>query len=217
MEFKNSIVVAVTGGMGTGQSTVCHFLEKMGVKTINADEVAKQEIENNKEIQTELKKSFGKKIFFRNGKLNRKLLARIAFADESKTQQLNRIVHPQMVSRIVDLIEQARESDKYSIIAVDAALIYELNLEHMFDAVVVVSSRMSNRIERIQKRDKLSEKEIVDRIKQQIPIGDKLKWADLVVHNNGNLQQLERRSKGLYKKLEELVKKKQQNAEVSSL
>ncbi|MEJ2636886.1 MAG: dephospho-CoA kinase [Calditrichia bacterium] len=205
MIYKNSIVVAVTGGMGCGQSTVCNFLEKMGIKVINADMVAKQEVENNEEIKKELRKAFGRNIFYRNGKLNRKLLANIAFSDEAKTNRLNKIVHPQMVARILDLIEEARESGEYSIIAVDAALIYELSLEHMFDAIVVVASRMGLRIERIKQRDKLSEKEIVDRIKKQIPIEDKIKWADFVVQNNRDLKALEKQTGALYNKLKKLA------------
>ncbi len=212
MEYKNSIVIAVTGGMGCGQSTVCKYLEKLGAKSINADRVAKMEIEDNPEIKKELRKTFGKSIFYRNGRLNRKLLAKIAFADEAKTFRLNKIVHPRMVARILDNIEEAREFAKFPVVAVDAALIYELNLEHMFDAVVVVGSRMKNRIARIQERDKLSEKEISDRIKKQIPIEDKVKWADFVVHNNGDLNQLEHKTKGLYKKLMELLDKKNRSS-----
>ena len=205
---QHTIVVAITGGMGCGQTTVCKFLEKKGVKIINADWVAKKEIETNEEVKKELKKAFGYRIFYPNGKLNRKLLARIAFSDEAKTLRLNRIVHPQMVSRILDLIEQARESGRYPIIAVDAALIYELNLEHMFDAVVVVSSRMSNRIARIKARDRLSEKEIIDRINKQIPIEEKMKWADFVVENNGDLKELEQKTEKLYYQLMKLTRRK---------
>lgn len=205
---RNTIVVAITGGMGCGQTTVCKFLEKKGVKVINADWVAKKEIENNEEVKKELKKAFGYRIFYPNGKLNRKLLARIAFSNEAKTLRLNRIVHPQMVARILDLIEQARESGRYPIIAVDAALIYELNLEHMFDAVVVVSSRMSQRIARIKARDWLSEKEIIDRINKQIPIEEKMKWADYVVENNGDLKELEQKTEKLYYQLLKLTRRK---------
>ncbi len=215
MIHKNSIVVAVTGGMGCGQSTVCNFLEKMVVKVINADMVAKQEVENNEEIKKELRNAFGRNIFYRNGKLNRKLLANIAFSDETKTNRLNKIVHPQMVARILDLIEQARESGEYSIIAVDAALIYELSLEHMFDAIVVVASRMGLRIERIKQRDKLSEKEIIDRIKKQIPIEDKIKWADFVVQNNRDLNALEKQTGVLYNKLKKLADAKSRSQGVA--
>lgn len=208
---RRSIVIAVTGGMGCGQSSVCRFLEKMGVKIINADQVAKAEVERNPDIKIELKKAFGSRILYRNGKLNRKLLARIAFSDEAKTSRLNRIIHPQMVSKVITLIEETRESKRYSIIAVDAALIYELNLEHMFDAIVVVVSRLANRIKRIKHRDHLSEREIIDRINKQIPIEDKEKWADFVIRNDGDLLLLEKNSKKLYSQLEKMVKEKKKS------
>jgi dephospho-CoA kinase len=210
MFYRNCIVVAVTGGIGCGQTTVCKFLEEMGAKAIQADWVAKREIESNEEIRRELVKSFGNRIFYRNGKLNRKLLAKIAFSDEAKTERLNRIVHPQMVSSIISLIEEARESQKFSIILVDAALIYELSLEHMFDAVVVVSSKMSQRLERIRKRDNLTNKEIMDRINKQIPIEDKKQWADFLIENNEDLETLKKNSRKLFYELRKLARKKSQ-------
>ena len=134
-------------------------------------------------------------------------MARIAFSDETKTWHLNNIVHPQMVSKIIELIEKARDSNQYNIIAIDAALIYELNLEHMFDAVVVVSSKMNNRVERIKRRDRLSEKEIMDRMSKQIPLEDKAQWADFVVNNDGNLETLEKNTRRLYSQLKNLIRK----------
>jgi dephospho-CoA kinase len=208
MEHLDSIVVGVTGGMGSGQTTVCQFMEKSGAKSIHADLVAKREIENNDEVRRELKKTFGSRIFYRNGKLNRKLLAHLAFSDEARTERLNRTVHPHMVSRIVTMIEEARESNKYGIICVDAALIYELSLEHMFDAIIVVTSAMSNRVARIKARDKLSDQEIMDRISKQIPLEEKAKWADYVIKNDRDLQTLEKNTLRVYKKLENRVTKK---------
>ncbi len=204
MQNRKPAVIAITGGMGTGQSTVCQFLQKLGARTINADTVAKREIEGNHQLQKELKKSFGAKIFYRNGKLNRKLLAKIAFSDEAKTARLNKIVHPQMVSRIIDIIEESRESGKYKLIVVDAALIYELSLEHMFEAVVVVTSKMKNRLERIKKRDQLNEKEINDRMSKQIPIEEKIQWADFVIENNESLELLEKKTVKLFHELKKL-------------
>lgn len=194
-------LIAITGGIGCGQSSVATFLEEMGAKVINADQIAHKVVNSDLEAKNEIRKNFGKKVFFRNGKLNRKLLGRIVFEDEAKTRILNKIVHPRMVSRIIDEIEEARDTGKYKVIAIDAALIYEINLEHTFDAVVVVSSRLKNRIGRIIARDGLSEKEIRDRIGKQIPIEDKVKWADFVINNNSSLEQLKKRSTSLYYKL----------------
>lgn len=198
---EDVVLVAITGGIGCGQSSVAKFWEEMGAKVINADQMGHKVVNEDPEAKNEIRKHFGKKVFFRNGKLNRKLLGRIVFEDEVKTKLLNKIVHPRMVSRIIDEIEEARDTGKYKIIAIDAALIYEINLEHMFDAVVVVSSRLKNRIDRIIERDGLSEKEILDRISKQIPIEDKVKWADFVINNNSSLEQLKKRSVSLYHKL----------------
>ena len=208
MKKRRPLVIAVTGGMGTGQSSVCQFLHYLGAKAINADKIAKREIENNAAVQKELKKTFGAKIFYPNGKLNRKLLARLAFADEAKTVRLNKIVHPQMVSRIIEIIESARDSGRYSMIVVDATLIFELSLENMFDAVVVVTSKMQNRLERIKLRDKLTDKEISDRMSKQIPIEDKMQWADHLIENNGTLKQLEENTKKLFHQLKGHARKK---------
>ncbi len=211
-KYIQPLVIAITGGMGCGQSTVAKFFQKWGAKVINADLVARQVVNQDPEVRKELEKAFGKHIFYRNGRLNRKLLARIVFQDESKTRRLNRIVHPRMVSRIIDEIEKAREAGKYPIIAIDAALIYELNLEHMFDYVVVVSSRMSHRIQRIKERDKLSEKEIIYRIQRQLPIEEKMKWGDFVIENNGTLEDLERKSRTVFRKLLDIQKRQEQKA-----
>lgn len=215
MLYPNCIVVAVTGGIGCGQTTVCKFLEEMGAKVIQADLVAKRETESNEEIKEELRKYFGNRIFYRDGKLNRKMLAKIAFSDEAKTERLNRIVHPRMVEQIITEIEEARESQKYEIIVVDAALIYELNLEHMFDAVVVVSSKMSWRLERIKKRDKLSEAEIMNRINKQIPIEDKMQWADFLIENNDDLEILKVKCRKLFLDLKKLVNRKSRSVKTS--
>jgi dephospho-CoA kinase len=93
---------------------------------------------------------------------------------------------------------------------VDAALIYELSLEHMFDAVVVVSSKMSQRLERIRKRDNLTNKEIMDRINKQIPIEDKKQWADFLIENNEDLETLKKNSRKLFYELRKLARKKSQ-------
>ncbi len=215
MLYPNCIVVAVTGGIGCGQTTVCKFLEEMGAKVIQADLVAKRETESNEEIKEELRKYFGSRIFYRDGKLNRKMLAKIAFSDEAKTDRLNRIVHPRMVEHIINEIEEARESQKYEIILVDAALIYELNLEHMFDAVVVVSSKMSCRLERIKKRDNLSEAEIMSRINKQIPIEDKIQWADFLIENNDDLETLRVKCRKLFFDLKKLVNRKSHSLKTS--
>jgi len=207
-EYKHCLVIAITGGMGCGQTSVARFMGKSGAKIINADEMAKKAIETNNELQKEMKNTFGKSIFYRNNQLNRKRLASLVFQDESKLQKLNRMVHPRMVELIVEEIEQARSSGKYKIIAIDAALIFEINIENMFDAIVVVAAYMKNRIDRIARRDGHTHKHIADRIRSQIPIEDKIKWADYTIENNGTLKDTEQKTREVYNQLLELLKEK---------
>ncbi len=204
-EYKHCLVVAVTGGMGCGQTTVAKFMEEFGAHVINADEMARKAIETNRELQQEMKMVFGKSVFYKNGKLNRKRLAAIVFQDESKLHKLNKMVHPRMVELIVEDIEKQRSSGRYKIIVVDAALIYEVNIENMFDAVIVVASYMKNRIDRIAARDGHTRKHIMDRIKSQLPIEDKIKWADFVIENNGTLEETKKNTKEVYDKLLQML------------
>jgi dephospho-CoA kinase len=198
---RESILVGVTGGMGCGQTTVTKILKKCGAKVIIADLEARRILFHNKELKQELKKNFGANIFFKNGTLNRKLLGRLVFSDASKTYRLNRLVHPFIISRIIDLIAEARETGKYKLIVVDAPLIYESTMENLFDVIIVVAAKLKSRIERIKKRDQLSDREIFDRFNSQLPLEDKIKWADYVVHNNGDLNILEQKTIRIYKKL----------------
>lgn len=201
MKNSNKPIVGITGGMGCGQSIFAKFLKEQGAKIISADRIAHRIVDENAEVKKELQKVFGRNIYTRNGKLKRNYLARIVFNDENKTRRLNQIVHPYMVGQIIDEIEKARESGKYPIVGIDAALIFEGNLEKIFNVIIVVTSKMSNRIERIKKRDNLPRKEILERIKKQIPIEEKAKWADFVIRNDESIDSLRNKAKILYRKL----------------
>lgn len=210
--MKNCLIIGITGGMGCGQTLFTKFLREQGAKIISADYIAHKIVDESSEVKKELKRAFGRSIYTRSGKLKRKLLAKTIFTDENKVRLLNRIVQPPLVGQIIDRIENARESNKYNLISVDATLIFESNIEKMFDSIIVVTSKMNNRIERIKKRDNLSHKEIMQRIRKQIPIEDKVKWADFVVKNDDSIGSLKNNAKILYKKLTENNKQSKSNS-----
>lgn len=201
MKGHNTVIVGITGGMGCGQTTLAKFLEERGAKIIYADSVAHRIVDSDPEVRNALKKAFGKNIYTRYGKLKRQVLGKMVFNDENRLRLLNSIVHPPMVGHIIEEIEQARDSGKYSIIGVDAALIFEANIEKMFDVVVVVASKMSHRIQRIKKRDDLPQKNVMERIRKQIPVDEKSKWADYVIQNDEDITSLKNKAKILFKQL----------------
>lgn len=207
-QFHQPLVVAVTGGIGTGQSTVCKFFEEWHCKVINADQIAKQVIQNNKTLQKELKEVFGKEIF-NNKKLDTNALAEKAFRDDFHTQQLNRLVHPRMVEVIIDEMEKARFSKRYPMVVIDAALIYEISIEQMFDAVVVVKAPLNHRQKRVQERDGMSRRHFMERVNKQLPVEDKARWADYVIENNKSLDDLKKRTRVVYHQLMDLQREKE--------
>ena len=199
--YNNPKVIGVTGGIGSGQSTVCTRLQERGCRIIDVDKKAKQIINKDAALQRELKNVFGEKIFSPDGHLDRKKLAQIAFKNESSTLQLNQLVHPRMVAEVVEEMETARFSGKYPLIVIDAALIYEISIEQMFDAIIVVYASMENRIKRVMERDGLSRREILVRVRRQIPLDDKKQWADYVIENNGSVEDLRSKTDQIFDKL----------------
>jgi dephospho-CoA kinase len=200
-KYNNSLIVAVTGGIGSGQSTVCSFFSKWGCKIIDADRTAKQVIMKNKKVQKELIRTFGREIFDRNYKLNKSALAEIAFRNEMETQKLNKIVHPHMVELLIEGMEKARFSKKYPLVLVDAALIYEVSIEQMFDFVVVVDAPYINRMQRVKKRDDMNRRQFNERLSKQIPLKEKVAWADYVIQNDADLDTLMSRTKYVFNEL----------------
>ncbi len=199
--YNNPKLIAVTGGIGSGQTTVCSFFQKWHCKVINADKKAHEVIQRNKKLQNDLTKVFGKDIFTKNKKFNRQLLAERAFKDELNTRKLNQLVHPRMVEVLVEEMEQARFSKRYPLIIIDAALIYEISIESMFDAVVVVNAPLKLRQQRVKERDGMSRKQFIERAEKQIPLEDKVKWTDFVIENDCSLEELEKRTRDIYEKL----------------
>ncbi len=208
-KYNNPLVVAVTGGIGSGQTTVAKLFAKWGAKVINADLKAKEIMQKDREIRKALKQTFGNNVFFRNGKLNTRLLAELAFKDELHTQKLNQIVHPRMVSYIVEEMEEARFSKRYPMVVIDAALVYEINIEQLFDAIVVVYAPIDERYKRVRQRDGMSKQEFFSRVDRQIPLEEKRKWADFVIDNSGSFEELEREARQVFEKLLRLQQKKE--------
>ncbi len=201
IKYINPKIVAVTGGIGSGQSTVCNLFQILGCKIIDVDIKAKQIIQKDISVQKELRMVFGSEIFFKDGSLNRKHLAHLAFRDEAKTLELNKIIHPRMVAEVIEEMETARFSQRYPLIIIDAALIFEISIEKMFDVLIVVYAYLDNRIKRVMERDDLKRVEVLARVRRQIPLEDKKEWADFVIDNNGITDDLKKQTEQIYEEL----------------
>ena len=182
--------LGITGGIGCGKSEFCKMLEEKGIAIIHADLVAREMMDTNEEIISRVKKILGEEAYLPNGKLDRKRVAEIIFNDENAKQRINQIVHPQVIEYQKKELEKLERSGKFKFAGVEAALIFEAGAELQFDVVVVVVASETTVINRLMKRDGLSRQEIMKRIESQMPLSEKIKRADIVIHNDGSPDEL---------------------------
>lgn len=189
--------LGITGGIGCGKSEVCRQLALAEIPIIHADQVAKDFINNNKEVKAKIQKQFGEDVYFADGNLNKKLLTNIIFNNKKSREQLNNIVHPYVLNFQKEELQRLELSGKYQAAGVEAALIFEANSQHQFDVIIVISATIEAVIKRLQLRDNISECEIMKRIESQLPLHEKIKRADYIVQNNGPLDELNHKVKRL--------------------
>lgn len=190
--------LAVTGGIGSGKSTVVDMLaEKPGVRVARADDEAKRLMVENLELHEALIDRFGADTFREDGSLNRAGLAERVFVDPAEVQVLNALVHPVVRDALVDSIEKAR-ADGARLFVYEVALITEINVENLVDGVLLVDAPVEMRIERVMARNGVSREDVVRRINHQRDPDNLRALADHVVENEGSIQDLSDSVDSLY-------------------
>lgn len=192
--------VGLTGQIACGKSSVARELQKLGAVVVNADDIGREVVEQDEDVLRRLKSQFGRDIVTPGGKLDRRKLGARAFASESTTLQLNRIVHPALLARLREQIKGHRKSGKTRLLVVDAALIFNWKLDRELDVVIVVDSTRPNQLARLEKQG-IGRREALQRIKRQIPKYRLRRMADAVIHNNGTPDQLVHKTWRLYARL----------------
>jgi dephospho-CoA kinase len=190
--------VGLTGGIGSGKSLVSSLFGEWGAYIFDADSVAKTILKNNETAQGEIIAEFGTDILNREGKIEKSKLARIAFQDEDHQLRLNTIIHPYVFSNIDNSFDLILNKKQHEIFCVDAALIYESGADTHMDYVVVVTSHLRLRTERVMERGGLTRDEFLRRLDLQWPDEDKVHMADFVIHNNSTKDDLIAESKKIY-------------------
>ncbi len=181
--MKRSLVIGVTGGFGTGKTTVSAMLAKRGATVVNADRIAHHMMLPGGAAYKKVLSLFGKKILSRNGRIDRKLLGKIVFADIKKLKLLNGLIHPEVTKKIKETISK----DKGGVV-LDCPLLIESGLERMVDIMVVVTAKKRIEVNRAKKRHHLKEVDVLRRIRRQMPIAKKIELADFIIDNNGSLK-----------------------------
>lgn len=182
MMQNSNLKIAITGGIGSGKSTVANFLMKKGYQVLSCDEVYGKLLEDNNYLN-KIVAEFGKNVIS-NGKLNRSYLSALVFSDDDKLRKLNAITHSQIINRCLDSMTE-------NISFCEVPLLFENYFERLFDKVIVVLRDKKDRISAVMERNKLSVEEITKRINSQYDY-DNSDFAEYyVVHNDGNLWDLQ--------------------------
>jgi len=183
----NKIRVAITGGIGSGKSTFANYLASKGYVVINADDISKDILTFDESIIKKVSEEFGSDSY-KDGKLNKKFIAVQVFSDPANLNKLNSILHPRVLQKIDTLIEKKYKDEK--IIFIEAALIYEADIEKKFDYVVLVSADFNIRLKRSVESGKFNEEDFINRDNNQIPQEEKEKRADFIFSNNESKKDL---------------------------
>ena len=172
--------IGLTGGIGSGKTTVAQIFEVLGIPVYYADSEAKRLMNTDPELKEKITGVFGADVYT-GGELNRAYLGKLVFADPEKLAQLNALVHPATIRDANSWMK--KQTKAYAI--KEAALIFESGLEKYFDFVIGVSAPQSLRLERVQQRDNSSTEEVLQRIENQMDEKEKTSRCDFIVVNDG--------------------------------
>ncbi len=172
--------VGITGGIGSGKSTVCRVFSNLGIPVFEADKAAKELMNNSEEIFDQLTRLFGAEVYLPDHSINRKYLAAIVFNDKSLLEKLNGIVHPVVRSTFFDWCD--KQHAPY--IIHEAAILFESGFYKFMDKTIAVVTSESERIERVMKRDGVTIEMVQERIRNQWNDKQRMELADFVIGNN---------------------------------
>jgi dephospho-CoA kinase len=188
---RKNISVAITGGIGSGKSTFSGILTSNGFPVIFADEISKEILEKDSTVADKVKELFGQETY-RNGKLDKMFLADKIFSDPVNLSKINSLLHPLVIKEIEKQINLLSIDNE--IVFVEAALIYEADMEKMFDYVVLITADTNKRKERLLQSKRISEEDFKRRDANQISDEEKMKRVDFIFYNNGSVEELKDKS-----------------------
>lgn len=196
------ILVGLTGGVATGKSTVARMFQRCGATVIDADALARQVVEPNKPAWREIVKRFGRGVLNQDRTINRHALGGIVFGNRARLKQLERIIHPRVAAQQRRLTRHAAVKDAHAVVIYDVPLLFEAGIDKRVDISIVVTADQTTQIARLKKRNGLSRREAIRRIKSQIPLAIKRRRADYVLDGTAHRSALRLSVRSLYRRLQ---------------
>jgi dephospho-CoA kinase len=191
------VIVGLTGSVGTGKSTVDNFFKELGAYIIDWDELAREAVRPHLKAWKEIVEYFGKDILNEDLTLNRQKLADIVFPNKEKVAKLNQIVHPEVFKEDARITNQIKSLDPDALIIKDIPLLTEIARPIFVDKIIVVAASEQTQLRRLEEKG-MSREDAQNRIKSQLPLEEKIKYADFVINNDGSLEETKRQVKEIY-------------------
>jgi len=200
--------IGLTGGLASGKSFVGRALADLGCLLIEADALGRQVLEQGGETYEAVVATFGNQILDPDGptrgKINRRHLAAIVFSDPEQLAKLNALVHPPVKRRERDLIKEFARDHPDGIAVTEAAILVETGSFRDYDRLIVAVCRPDQQIERAMERDRASREEVVNRLRRQMPLEEKVKHADFIIDTSGSKENTLQQVRTVYEALREL-------------
>ena len=190
-------VIGLIGGIGSGKSSVSAILHSLGVEIIDADKVGHEAYTPNSEGWKKVISVFGQDIVGHENEIERKKLGGIVFSDPSEMEKLNKLMHP-IIHNLVEEKIKLLSHQGVKVVVLEAAILIEANWQDLTDEIWLAKSNQEVEIERVQLRNNFTREEIIKRIQSQMSNDEREKHSDIVIDNNGTIEQLEEKVKTLW-------------------
>ena len=200
-----SILIGLTGGMGSGKSLAASYFKEQGAYIIDADLISRQLVEPGQPAWKEIVDEFGKEYFHHDQSLNRAKIASEVFQNDEKRSILEGILHHRVIAEEKKIYHSYHKIDSKAVVIVDAALLIESGNYKNMDRIVIVQCTEELQIRRVMECSKKPHADVENRLKSQMPLKEKLKYADYILYNESNRDQLKSRVCRLYSELKNLA------------
>ena len=194
-------VIGLTGGIGSGKSTVSQLLAELGAVILNADEVGHKALKPDSEIWRQVVAAFGRQILTPDGNIDRKKLGDIVFSNPESLSRLNQIMHPRMYALVKAQLEEYRRQGT-RVVVLEAPLLLEAGWTSLVDEVWVTTAPEATVLKRLEERTGLSQAESLTRLRSQLPSEERVRQADVVINTDCDLDELKAKVKELGQRLE---------------
>lgn len=192
------MILGLTGGIGTGKSTVANMLKEKEIPVVDTDLISREVIQY-PEIIEKIKLEISNEVFDFENKLDRKKMSEIVFENQEKLKKLNEIMHPEILKKMWNEVEKLKKD--YKIIVVDIPLLFEINMEKEVDKILLIYASKEIQLKRIMERDCRSREEAIKIINSQMPLYKKREKSDYIIQNNDSLEKLEKSLDKIVQKL----------------